>query len=70
MVDEERVQDQYQSELGGAESSDVSTPALIQPAESGTLEHLKTTLELRAGDTLLEIYFTEIPVKSANNVLK
>ena len=70
MVDEESVQHQQHVDHVRAEFSSVSARAEASDEKSGVLKHLKTTLELRAGDSLLDIYFTDIPIKSANNVLK
>lgn len=70
MVDEKSVQDQHPLDFGRTVSSNVPTLVEAHTGAGGTLEHLKTTLELRAGDALLEVYFTDVPVKSVNNVLK
>jgi hypothetical protein len=36
----------------------------------GSLTHLKTTVELRAGDTVVQAYVVKIPAKAANEILK
>lgn len=42
------------------------------PAEGirGQLIPLKTTLELRAGDSVVDVYITTVPLKEANFVLR
>lgn len=42
---------------------------LAQIAISKELISLKTTLELRPGDALIEVYITKVPLKQAHAVL-
>jgi hypothetical protein len=47
--------------------------ALIEPSTQGyhgRLVPLKTTLETRAGETLVDVYITYVPVKLASRVLE
>jgi hypothetical protein len=43
--------------------------ATIQPPEL-RLKPLKTLLELKAGDSTIDVYVTVVPTKSANSVLR
>ncbi len=41
----------------------------LGPVAPGTLALLKTTMELKARDSLVQAYVTKIPVKAANEIL-
>lgn len=58
----------YDMELSGFKSSTHGLTTSIH--EAGCLIPLKTTLELRAGDAMLDVYITRVPVKAANHILR
>lgn len=40
-----------------------------EPAAPPSLKPLKTVLEMKAGNSMIDVYITSVPVKSANTVL-
>lgn len=48
---------------------DASASPLEEISIPKELVSLKTTLELRPGDALVEVYITKVPLKQAHNVL-